>query len=82
MKKKVDYKPFKDALLELCRVILLAIIPVAVASIDVKTGALAFNWQVMYAVAMLAGLRFADKLLHKYGKATNDPTMAKGLTRF
>ena len=82
IKNKVDYAPFKKALLELGRVLLLAVIPVMVVSIDAKTGSIAPNWQVMYATALIAGLRFADKLLHEYGKATKDAKLTLGLTRF
>lgn len=81
-KKKVDWAPFKKALLEFGRVIALAVLPVLITFVDPKTGTVAINWAVVYATGLLAGLRFADKLMHEYGKTTKDSVLTLGLTRF
>lgn len=67
-----------NALKELLRVILLAVIPVLITSVE--DGSL--NWKVVGTVAILAALRFADKLLHEYGKETKKDVLIKGITRF
>ena len=71
-------KAIKEATLELLRVVVLAVIPVAISSIE--SGAI--DWKVIATVGAVAGLRFVDKLLHQYGKDIGDQRLIKGVTRF
>jgi len=75
-----DY--IKNAVLEGLRVVVLAIIPVILAGINSETGEIAFNWQVILAVGLVALLRFVDKLIHEWGKANEIEGAVKGITRF
>lgn len=72
----------KQSLLELVRVVVLAIIPVLMTGIDVETGRIAIDVQVLVAVGLLAALRFADKLVHSLGKEYGSYQLTKGITRF
>lgn len=67
-----------ESLKEMLRVVLLAIIPVLIDM--VSRGEL--NIQAVAIVAVLAALRFLDKLLHLYGKETGNEGLEAGLTRF
>ena len=67
-----------EALKELGRVVLIAIVPVLIeqltnGSVDVKTIGI---------IATLAVLRAIDKFLHETGKNAGDPNLMKGLTQF
>lgn len=66
------------ALQELARVILLAVIPILITGVE--NGSV--DWRIVGTVALLAGLRFADKLVHAWGKETDNKLMIKGITRF
>lgn len=66
---------------ELCRVILLSIIPVFMAGIT-ESGEFAINFRVVGAIALLAALRWLDKLLHAYGESQGNRLLAGGITRF
>lgn len=67
-------EPLKEAIKEFVRVILLAILPVIIASVE--SGEL--DPKVLVTVGLLAFLRFVDKYLH-----LNAPEgTAGGLTRF
>lgn len=67
-------QPFKEALKELMRVILLSVIPVLITSVEAGI----VDPKVVLTVAILAALRFIDKYLHE-----NAPEgKAGGLTRF
>lgn len=76
----------KEALLnaskELGRVVLLAVIPLLISSLEGG----AFDWRAVAIVAGLAALRFVDKYLHELGKDRSTPKsesrLLKGLTRF
>lgn len=63
---------------ELLRVILLAVIPVLITGVE--NGVV--DWRIVGTVALLAVLRFADKLVHAWGKETDNKLMIKGITRF
>lgn len=67
-----------NALQELARVVLLAIVPVAITGVE--NGSV--DWKVLGTVALLAVLRFVDKLLHEWGKVNDNKLMIKGLTQF
>lgn len=75
-------KYITDSLIELARVVLLAIIPVIMTSINAENGFIDINWQVVLAVGLLAVLRWLDKLVHLMGKEAQNKTMIKGITRF
>lgn len=71
-------EPLKEALLELLRVILLSIVPLAI--IQLESGEL--DYQLLAVTGVIAGLRFVDKLLHEVGKTRENSKLKKGLTRF
>lgn len=71
-------KPLLEALKELLRVVLIALIPVIILQIqDAQIDA-----EALVVVAVIAGLRFVDKFLHEIGKERNSEKLIKGLTRF
>lgn len=73
----MDWKrltPLWEATKEPLRLLVLAIIPFGITYVK----NLPYEWA---AIALLV-LRFADKLFHELGKATNDEQLTKGLTRF
>jgi hypothetical protein len=71
-----------NALKELGRVVLLAVIPLLVSSLENGW----VDWRAIAVVAGLAALRFVDKYLHEVGKERSTPKsesrLLKGLTRF
>lgn len=74
--------PFIEAVKEACRLVLLAIIPLLIGSINPLSGEVMVNWQMIYGVSLLTLLRFTDKFLHELGKETGDEDLTKGITRF
>lgn len=77
----------KKALLEAGRVLVLAIIPVAIPMIQEW----AIDWKVLAIVAAITLLRFIDKYMHEVGKAKEEAgtktnpvvsSLTTGLTRF
>lgn len=71
-----------EGLKELLRTVVLAVIPVVVTSINTTTGEIKLNLAVLLTVGLVAALSGLDRLLHKWGKETNNESMEKGLTRF
>lgn len=71
-------QPLIDATAELARVMVLAVIPVLIASLENDS----IDWRVIGVVALIAGLRWVDKFLHKFGEASKNVSLEKGLTRF
>lgn len=71
---KFDKKVFLEAIKEPLRLLVLAIIPFAIAYF----GSLSYEW----AGIILIGLRFLDKYLHELGKATDNSRLLSGLTKF
>lgn len=71
-------KALIEALKEFFRVVVLAIIPVAIVQIEGN----AFDYKALLLVALIAGLRFIDKYLHEIGKVKADPRLINGLTQF
>lgn len=67
-----------EATKELLRVVLLAVVPVLITGVE--NGSV--EPSVIATVALLAGLRFIDKLLHETGKENKNDSLKKGLTRF
>lgn len=68
----------KKAGIEALRVIVLAVIPVLISGLQENT----VDMRVIGVVALIAFLRFVDKLLHEQGKILGDSHISKGLTRF
>jgi hypothetical protein len=60
--------PSKEALIEALkefgRVVMIAIVPVVIASLS----EMKFDWEVIAVTGAIAGLRFIDKLLHETNK--------------
>jgi hypothetical protein len=73
-------KALKEAVLEMFRVMVIATIPVIIASLE--NGNFIIDWQAVAIVAVITGLRFIDKYLHELGKERESKTLTKGLTRF
>ena len=71
-------KALKKGLLEMGRVVVLAIIPVLIAMLESNK----FDWRLLAVVAMIAGLKFLDEYLHEVGKETDNDILIKGITRF
>ena len=69
---------FKEATKELFRVVLLAIVPVLIDMMSKGQ----IDWNTVGVIAMLAGLRYVDVLLHEKGKEIGNSTLEKGVTRF
>jgi hypothetical protein len=68
------YKPIIEAVKEPLRLLVLALIPFALAYVEVIDTNLAF--------AITVGLRYLDKQLHESGKENGNESMAKGIVRF
>jgi hypothetical protein len=71
-------KPDLEALKELLRVFLLAVIPVMIDSLSQGE----INPRLLILTASIALLRALDKWLHTLGKEEDDESLSKGLTRF
>lgn len=68
----VLWSAFKD----LMRNVLIAVVPIAldrVAMLDLDP---------LIIVAVIAGLKYLDSALHKYGKEVGNEVLEKGITRF
>lgn len=68
----------KEALKELARVLVLAVISVAIDFLSRGS----VNYGALGIAVCIAILRALDKWLHEKGKALEDENMSKGLTRF
>lgn len=73
----------KEALKELGRVVVLAVIPVLIASLENWE----IDWKVVAVVGGIAALRFIDKYLHQLGLqkesgSGEESKLTLGLTRF
>lgn len=71
-----------EAVKEFFRVMVLAVIPVVIGSLESGL----FDWKIVVTVGAIAGLRFVDKLLHEVGKDQStkkvESKLVGGLTRF
>lgn len=76
-RKKV-MEALKKGLLDMARVIVLAIIPVLISMLESNK----FDWRLLAVIGAVAGLKFVDKLLHEIGSEQNNENLSKGLTRF
>lgn len=63
---------------EVARIALLAVLPVAIEQL----GNGGVNMKTLAIIAMVAVLRFVDKVLHESGKINENPQLLKGLTQF
>ena len=86
---KIEYtnvKPLIEGLKEYARIIQLGVLPIIIASIDLKTGVININWMIVRATAivvvLLAILKGADKDRHLTGKLEGDDNKTKGLTGY
>jgi hypothetical protein len=68
----------KESTKEFLRVVLLAVLPVAIMGIENGTT----DWKLISTVAMVAGLRWIDSALHEWGKENDNDRAVKGLTQF
>lgn len=71
-------KEFNEALKEYFRVLLIAILPVVVVSLE--SGQL--DTKSFIVAVCIAAAKATDKYIHKHGKYNDEPTLTKGLTRF
>ena len=66
------------ALKELGRVVVLALIPMAIPMLEKWE----IDWKLLLVVGIIALLRGIDKYLHELGKEEEDENLILGLTRF
>lgn len=59
---------FGEAIKEIVRLVLLAIIPVLIMGIDISSGHFAIQWNIVLAVAAVTALRSIDRFLHIYNR--------------
>ncbi len=71
-------EPLKEALKEVGRLVLLAIIPLLI--IQLESGM--FDYKSILVVIIVTILRFIDKYIHEIGKDRGQESLIKGLTRF
>lgn len=71
-------QPLLDALVEGLRVVVLAIVPVLITSLEQGS----VDWKVIGVAGALAFLRFVDKWLYLQGKESGNAVVEGGLTRF
>ncbi len=71
-------KALIEGVKELLRVVVIAVIPVLIMSLD--SGEI--NLKVIGITAAIAALKFIDKVLHEVGKELDNANLTKGLTRF
>lgn len=69
---------FIEALKELGRVVVLAVIPILITSLE----NMEIDWRLVGTVAAIAALRAIDKWLHLTGKEKSNDLLTAGLTRF
>ena len=86
---KVTYenvRPLVEGLKQMGRVVVLGIAPILLLGINVTTGVISINWNVVLAnvlvIVITAVLVGVDKDRHLTGKIEGDETKVKGLTQF
>jgi len=75
---KINWENMGKATREALRVMVLAIIPIAIVSLE----AWKVDWRLIIIVSGVSLLRFIDKLLHEMGKEKGQEKLLTGLTRF
>ena len=73
-----DVKPIIEALKELARIALIAVVPVLIDSLSQGV----VNWNVILITGIIAVLRAIDKFLHLEGKLEGNDALTRGLTQF
>lgn len=73
-----NVQPWLEALKEVGRMALLAVIPILIDSVTKGS----VDWNLLLVTAVVAALRGVDKYLHLQGKVEENPTLVKGLTQF
>jgi len=63
----------KKALKEGLRVVILAVLPIVMESINIQAGTIIINWSIVQTVAILAVLRMVDKYYHEAGNENKAP---------
>ena len=71
-------KELIEALKEAGRVVVLAVLPLAVDMVSRWV----FDWRELLVVAILALLKFIDSYLHQVGTTSGNQALVTGLTRF
>jgi len=61
-----------EALKEAFRNVALAILPILIGGINTSTGAIVFDYRVIFAVSLLALLRTVDRYVHIYNSQDKD----------
>jgi hypothetical protein len=78
----MNKKALIEAVKEFFRVVVLAVIPILITSLETNT----LDLKVVAVVGVVAGLRFVDKYLHETGMEqstkTEESKLVKGLVRF
>lgn len=73
-----DIKPLTEALKELGRIAMIAIIPIVIDGLSAGE----VNWTLVISSGLIAVLRAVDKYLHLEGKVEGNDKLTGGLTRF
>lgn len=68
----------KESLKEFLRLVAISV----TANVLVAAQSGVVDFRLIGLSATITGLRFVDKLLHEWGKETDNETLIKGLTRF
>jgi len=84
MNKEVIIKAVSEFVLETGRMVLLAIVPLLIVMVSpaLENKPVIMNLALIQWTAVLVVLRALDKAIHETGKAINNETLTKGLTRF
>lgn len=78
MRSLLSYEPLVKALKEGARVVLLSVVPLLINALNEGS----VDWRFIGIAAIVAALRFLDKILHEIGKDTDNDRLKMGLTRF
>lgn len=84
MNKEVIIKAVSEFVLETGRMVLLAVVPLLIVMVSpaLENKPVVLNLALIQWTAVLVVLRALDKAIHETGKAINNETLTKGLTRF
>jgi hypothetical protein len=76
--KFVLQSPIKEAVLALLRIVVLAVIPIAIQMFESEK----IDWRVLAVTAAIALLKGIDEYIHTVGKNNENESQIKGLVRF
>ena len=84
MNKKALTKAVIEFILETGRMVILAVVPLLIIMISpaLENKPVTINFALIQWTAVLVVLRGLDKALHEAGKAINNESLTRGLTRF